>query len=224
MRAEIRDLGGARSTQPPTPELRVAEEGVGAVERLREMALNVKEMPAEIEAARKIRRQRLLEWRPDRFIGGAVHFKRIVLVVEWRHDDGVLPIDQHGFAAMRRGDDRFNRKVRREAFQRVDEKSPGAVRVGAEVGPDRVWRERSIGPGGLRQDLALAIQDDDFQVGLADVEDGGAAGHASAHSRQSPSVAGPPSGLARVRACIGSSLFRPARRSAPGGAGRRRNS
>ena len=72
-----------------------------------------------------------------------------------------------------------------------------------EIGPCRVRRERRVRRGALGENRAAAIEHDELDVGLADVEDRDAAGSSSAHSPDgtlstSGAVTGLPSGLAAM--------------------------
>src|ERR1700722_13989092 len=80
--------------------------------------------------------------------------------------------------------DRLDVKTRAKILERADEERPGAFRVEPEIRPFRVRRERRVGRGALGKDGAAAVEDDDFDVRLADVEDCNAAAHALFQGRR----------------------------------------
>ena len=127
------------------------------------------------------------------------------------------PIDQHGRAAMRRGDDRVNRKVRREAFQRVDEKTSRRRPCrGGDRANARRARAAALGREISASTLPARSNTMTFKLVLPTSKTATQPGMGALIRDEAPPVAGPSSGLTRVRACIGSSLVQPARGSAAG--------
>jgi len=74
---------------------------------------------------------------------------------------------------MRRGRDRLDGEARAKLLERAKEESPGAFRVELEIRPFRVRRERRVRRRALGENGAAAVEDDNFEVRLADVEDRG---------------------------------------------------
>ena len=123
-------------------------------------------------------RSRLVEGRTRRIIVGVDSGKSIELIVERRKRRAVVA-HEDARAAVCRGRDRLDGKTRAKLLERADEERPGAFRVEPEIGPFRVRRERHVRRGALGENGAAAVEDDDFDVRLADVEDRDAAAHAS---------------------------------------------
>ncbi len=67
---------------------------------------------------------------------------------------------------------------RPDLLQRGEEKGPRALRVEPQIGAVGVRGERRVGMGPLGDKLALAVENDELEVGLAEIEHRDAAGHA----------------------------------------------
>ena len=198
MRSERGRFRGHRSAEAPGEILRVGQECSRPPELSRIAALIIKNVPPEIEAPRQMGRPRLVIGRTGRVIGGVHGGESVEFIVERRQRRAVALHEDAG-AAMRRGRDRLDGKTRAKVLERADEERPGAFRVELKIGPLGVRRQRRVGRRALSENLAAAIENDDLDVRLADVEDRDAA----VHARKSPTPA-PPSSLDKLRMRKGS--------------------
>ena len=177
VRAERGRFRSHRSAEAPGEILRVGQERRRLLELSRIAALEIENVPPEIEAARQMGRPRLVIGRARRVIGGVHGGESVKLIVE-RRQRRAAALHEDAGAAMRRGRDRLDGKSRAEVLERADEERPGALRVELEIGPLGVRSERRVGRRALGENLAAAIEHDDLHVRLADVEDRDAAVHA----------------------------------------------
>ena len=166
-----------RSAQAPGEILRVGQECGRLLELNREMALEIENMPPEIEAPRQVGRSRLVVRGTRGVVGGVDSGESIELIVERRKRRAVGP-HQDARAAMRRGRDRLDWMTQAEFPQRAGEERPSPFRIELEIGRLGVRSERGVRPASLGQNLAGAVEDDNLDVGLAEVENRDAARHA----------------------------------------------
>ena len=134
MRADGGELGRGDAAQAPRPILRVGEERARGRELSRESALKVEDLAPEVEPARQVRRQRLLERRAKLVVFGRDVAVDVELIVDGGRR-GVRVPDQHARRAMRRDRNRFDGKLRAELLQRANEERPGALRLKPPVRP-----------------------------------------------------------------------------------------
>ena len=139
VRAERGCFRSHRAAEAPGEILRIGQECRRLLELGREMALEIENVPPEIEAPRQMGRARLVVGRTRRVIGGVDSGESVELIVERRNRRAIAPHEDAG-AAVGRGRDRLDGKTRAELLERANEESPSAVRVELEVGPRRVWR------------------------------------------------------------------------------------
>ena len=140
------------------------------------MRSKIERLAPEVEAARQVRRQRLLERRPRRVVVGVNGAKPVELIIHRRQGEGFVG-HQGARGAVGRNRDRIDGKPSAHVPERANEKSPGAFRVEPEIGTLRVGRERRVGTGALGENLARGVERDDLDVGLAEVENRDAAVH-----------------------------------------------
>ena len=176
VRGDRSDLRRHDAAQAPGPILRIGEKGGSAREFGRKHALEIEQLPSEVEAARQVRRERLLERRPRRVVVGVNVAEPIELIIHRRQGDALVG-HQNARGAVGCNRDRIDGKARADVLERADEKSPRAFRVEPEIRTMRVGRERRVGAAALRENLARVIERDDLDVGLAEVENRDAAGH-----------------------------------------------
>ena len=156
--------------------MRIHQEGARARDRLRIAALKIVEMPPEVEAALQSRRQGLLEGRPLSLIVGRDLLQPFELIVERRRREPVVGHQGAG-RAMRRDRDRFDLEARADVLERFGEEAPRALGVEPQQRAGRVGGQRRVGARALGQNLAVGVERDGLQVGLADVEDDDRAAH-----------------------------------------------
>ena len=180
MRAERGHLRRHRPAEAPAEILWIGQERGRLLELSRIAALEIEDVPPEIEAPRQKGRPRLVEGRTRRIIVGVDSGESIELIVERRKRRAVA-LHENAGAAVRRGRDRLDGKTRAKLLERADEERPGAFRVELEIRPLGVRSERRVRRRALGKDAAAAVEDDDLDVRLADVEDCDAAAHASVH-------------------------------------------
>ena len=125
-----------RPAEAPDQILRIGQERARLLELSRVAALEIEDVPPEIEAPRQMRRPRLLKGRTRRVVVGVDIGESIELVVQRRQRRAIAPHEDAG-AAMRRDRDRLDGKTRAELLERADEESPGAFRVEPEIRPFR---------------------------------------------------------------------------------------
>ena len=130
VRADGGELGRGDAAQAPRPILRIGEERARGRELSRESALKVEDLAPEVEPARQVRRQRLLERRAKLVVFGRDVAVDVELIVDGGRR-GVRVPDQHAGRAMRRDRNRLDGKLRAELLQRANEERPGAFRVEA---------------------------------------------------------------------------------------------
>ena len=176
MRADGRDLHRLHAAQAPGPILRIGEKGRRLRESLREHALRIEGHAPRVEPARHFARQRLLERRAQRIIFGVDRREAVELIIHRRQRQPLVGRQRAGGAVGRDGND-LDREIGRDALQRAHEKGPGAFRVEPQIGPGRIRGQRRVRLVGLGQNLAGAVEDDELPVGLAEIENGDAAGH-----------------------------------------------
>ncbi len=178
MGSERCHLRSHHPAEAPAEILRVGQERGRLFELSRVAALVIEDVAPEIEAPRQMGRSRLVEGRTRRIIVGVDSGKSIELIVERRERRAVVA-HEDARTAVCRGRDRLDGKPRAKLLERAHEESPGAFRVEPEIRPFKVRRERRVRRGALGENRAAPVEDDDFDVGLADVEDRNAAAHAS---------------------------------------------
>ncbi len=176
MRGDRGEFGRRDSAETPRPILRIAEERARGLELSRESALQIEDLPREIESARQAWRQRLLERRPNLVVFSRKRAVAVELIVESRQGVALIR-DKDARRPMRRNRDRLDEKARAELLERANQESPCARGVEPQIRPGRIRLERPVRRGALGENRSAAIEDDELDVGLADVEDSDAAVH-----------------------------------------------
>ena len=109
VRADRSDLRRHDAAQAPGPILRIGEKGGSAGEFGRKHALEIERLAPEVEPARQVRRERLLERRPRRVVVRVNDAKPVELIIHRRQGEGFVG-HQGARGAVGRNRDRFDWK------------------------------------------------------------------------------------------------------------------